>query len=103
MWVNVHRMGLGSRDTPPRTTTHNHHPHPPQFYNGWATSLRVCLEREIALTMRDRSYIAARLLQDLLLGLLTGLIFFNLNIEAVSTRFGAMYQTLLTIAFQVGR
>lgn len=55
----------------------------------------------MVLTLRDRSYIAARLLQDLLLGLLTGLIFFNLNIEAVSTRFGAIYQTLLTIAFQV--
>jgi hypothetical protein len=60
------------------------------FYNGWWTSLRVCLERELVLTLRDRSYIGARLLQDLLLGLLTGLIFFDLDIEAVSTRYGAM-------------
>lgn len=94
-------MGLGSHAVDPsRLSTPRQ---PPQFYNGWATSLLVCLEREIALTLRDRSYIAARLLQDLLLGLLTGLIFFNLNIEAVSTRYGAMYQTLLTIAFQVRR
>ncbi len=61
-----------------------------KFYNPWATSMRLLLEREVTLTLRDRSYIGARLLQDVLLGLLTGLIFWKLNIEAVSTRFGAL-------------
>ncbi len=71
-----------------------------RFYNTWWTSFLICLQREVALTLRDRSYIVSRVLQDLFLGLLTGFIFFNLSIEAVSTRYGALYQSLLTIAFQ---
>jgi ABC-type multidrug transport system fused ATPase/permease subunit len=39
-------------------------------------------------------------MQDIFLGALTGAIFWGLGIEAVATRFGALYQSLLTIAFQ---
>jgi len=39
-------------------------------------------------------------MQDISLGALTGAIFWGLGIEAVATRFGALYQSLLTIAFQ---
>ncbi len=39
-------------------------------------------------------------MQDIFLGALTGAIFWQLDIEAVATRFGALYQSLLTVAFQ---
>jgi len=39
-------------------------------------------------------------MQDIFLGVLTGAIFWQLDIEAVATRFGALYQSLLTVAFQ---
>jgi len=55
---------------------------------------------QFKLTFRDRSYVVSRILQDIFLGALTGLVFLNLRTEAVATRFGALYQSLLTIAFQ---
>ena len=50
------------------------------YYTTWVTSFRLLLQREVALTLRDRSYIAARLAQDVFVGLLTGAFFLRVSV-----------------------
>lgn len=74
-----------------------------RFRNTWWSSLVICLRREATLTLRDKSYLRARLTQDVFLGLLTGLIYWDVGRRpgvAPTTIFGALYQAILTIAFQ---
>ncbi len=74
-----------------------------RFRTTWWTALVICLRREATLTLRDRSYLRARLVQDVVLGLLTGLIYWDIGRRpgvAPTTVFGAIYQAVLTIAFQ---
>lgn len=66
-----------------------------RFRITWWSSLIICLRREATLTLRDKSYLRARLVQDVVLGLLTGLIYWNIGQRpgvAPTTIFGALYQ-----------
>ena len=55
-----------------------------------SASFVICLRREATLLLRDRSYLLARLMQDIFLGLLTGFLYWNISAGYASTIFGAM-------------
>jgi hypothetical protein len=61
------------------------------YKNGWWTNFRVCAAREWAFVVRDRSYMLARLAQNLVLGLVTGTIYWRIAESAPNDRMGVLY------------
>ena len=70
------------------------------YKNTWSTSFWVCLHREWTFFLRDRAFLGARLLQDLVLGICTGTIYWDLDPSAYNDRYGIIFSVLLTMSMQ---
>lgn len=70
------------------------------YKNTWITSLLVCLHREWIFFTRDKSFLAARLFQNLVLGIATGTIFWNLPSTSYNDRYGVIFSIVLALGLK---
>jgi len=70
------------------------------YKNTWMTSFLVCLHREWIFFIRDRSFLVARLFQNLILGLVTGTIFWQISPTSYNDRYGVIFSVLVTLGLK---
>lgn len=99
-------MSLSSSSPLPTPSSHilsswTKHERCPFSICGSFSSFLLLLHRDALLTCRDTALLCTRLLRSIVLGVITGFLYFQIGMNAFpSTIFGALYQTILTIAFQ---
>lgn len=71
-----------------------------EFVNSWSASFRLCLVRMVKLIKRDPIFSKARIVQQIVMGLLVGCLFYQLDYDDFASRYSVFFITLMN--FSVG-
>jgi ABC-type multidrug transport system ATPase subunit/ABC-type multidrug transport system permease subunit len=69
-----------------------------EFSNGWFRSTWLCLQRQIKITARDRVFLRGRVMQVLLMGVMAGTLFYQLDAHDWSDKVCMLFFSLMFIA-----
>ncbi|CAM9128278.1 unnamed protein product [Scytosiphon promiscuus] len=69
-----------------------------RYPKSWGYHLRMCFNKASMLLLRDKAFIKSQIMSSLVMGLIVGSIFFDLELEDVNAKFGLIFLSLLYLS-----
>ncbi|CAM9975163.1 unnamed protein product [Scytosiphon promiscuus] len=69
-----------------------------RYPNSWWYHLKLCINKTLMLLLRDKSFVKSQILSALLMGVIVGSIFYDLDLDDANAKFGLIFLSMLYLA-----
>ncbi|CAM9251648.1 unnamed protein product, partial [Laminaria digitata] len=91
--VEKELAGKGELDGTKWDAVHRH-----RYPKSWWYHMKLCLQKKHMLLMRDTAYIKSQIMSALVMGLIVGSIFYDLDLDDANAKFGLIFFSLFFLA-----